>query len=456
MLRVEINRLLSSLSLALDYVEREIVNTKPYHAQRVAVITNRMAAQLGFKDEKLFAVTQAAILHDMALAEYLADEFFDTGYDVKELNMASHCIKGEEMLKKLYFYNDVEGAVLYHHECADGSGALGKREEETPVVGQIIHMADALDVRFSLYSMDYEKYRKMTEWVEKQKGILFSESCVSAFLESVDYECLCAITGEECKKELENIIPDVYAELSIDAVKEIAFIVAEITDYKSHFTCKHSLGIADKAYRVGVYYGYDEEMCSKLYVAGALHDIGKLLVSNDILEKPGRLTPDEYKEIQNHAIGTYKLLCDIKGLEDITRWASLHHEKLDGSGYPFGLKADELGKNERLMACLDIYQALVEDRPYKEEMSHAEAIKILKKMAERGQLDCEIVEDLNKCFMTEETKKEAEEDNQKKMASIPKKGGWRCPVCGYICEGDLPEDFICPQCEQPATVFEKI
>ena len=78
-------------------------------------------------------------------------------------------------------------------------------------------------------------------------------------------------------------------------------------------------------------------------------------------------------------------------------------------------------------------------------------------MADRGQLDCEIVEDLNKCFMTEETKKEAEEDNQKKMSSIPEKEGWRCTVCGYVYEGEeLPADYICPLCKHPASDFEKV
>lgn len=78
------------------------------------------------------------------------------------------------------------------------------------------------------------------------------------------------------------------------------------------------------------------------------------------------------------------MLRNISGLEDITRWAALHHEKLDGSGYPFGLTAELLEKNARLMACLDIYQALVEDRPYKAGMSHNAAMAILKKMGGDG------------------------------------------------------------------------
>lgn len=92
------------------------------------------------------------------------------------------------------------------------------------------------------------------------------------------------------------------------------------------------------------------------------------------------------------------LLKDIEGLEEICRWASLHHEKLDGSGYPFGYSSKDLGKEERLLACLDVYQALNEDRPYKKAMPHDKAIKMMRGMGERGKLDENIIKDIADCF----------------------------------------------------------
>lgn len=158
------------------------------------------------------------------------------------------------------------------------------------------------------------------------------------------------------------------------------------------------MGIAQKAEEMGRYYKLSEEECDKLFVAGALHDIGKLITDNVILDKPGKLTPEEYKEIQYHAMGTWDMLKNIEGIEDITKWAAYHHEKLDGSGYPFELTGDKLDKNSRLMACLDIYQALVEDRPYKAGMPHEEAMGILRKMGDAGQLDNQIIDDIDSCF----------------------------------------------------------
>ena len=173
---------------------------------------------------------------------------------------------------------------------------------------------------------------------------------------------------------------------------------ARIIDFKSEFTCHHSMGIAQKAAEMGCYYGYDKEMQSKLFFAGAVHDIGKLAIPSQILEKPGKLTKEEFTIIQKHASVTYDILSQIDGLEDITRWASFHHEKLDGSGYPFGKKGSELDHNERLFACLDIYQALTEERPYKKAFSHAETMEIMNKNVEEGKLDAAITKDLDLCF----------------------------------------------------------
>ena len=452
-MKIELTTFIQSMSAALDFAEAEIIQASRNHGKRVGVISNLMAVKAGMGKEELFALTQAAVLHDCALAEYLNDELSSGGRSLDELKMADHCIAGEKMLLKLPVYRLVRGAVLYHHERADGKGALGKTDAETPLAAQIIHLADVVDVVFSLETVDPEKYRAIMEWLELEKGKIFSEYCGDLFRSAVSYETMCSITGEGCRAVLRTMLPPFPDEVSTEVLREMSSFFAKITDYKSHFTWRHSMGIAEKAEKMGEYYGYDREMCDKLYIAGALHDIGKLLISNDILEKPGKLSSSEYKEIQNHALGSWELLSDIKGLEDICRWASLHHEKLDGSGYPFGYTAAELDKNERLLACLDIYQALVEERPYKSGLSHSEAMDILNKMGREGQLDQSILDDVNDCFAPDVPEEPSHSDGTEPDFSGE---GWRCPVCGYVYEGELPEDFICPRCEQPGSIFEKI
>ena len=144
--------------------------------------------------------------------------------------------------------------------------------------------------------------------------------------------------------------------------------------------------------------GFDEETAQKMYLAGALHDIGKVAIGNEILEKPGKLTEDEFKTMKHHAAYTYYILSGVDDFEEIRDWTAFHHERLDGSGYPFGKSAANLNTQERMMACIDIYQALTEGRPYKQGMPHEKAYGILRDMAEKGWIDAGIVEEIDACF----------------------------------------------------------
>ena len=180
--------------------------------------------------------------------------------------------------------------------------------------------------------------------------------------------------------------------------KNIADFFADIVDYKSPFTSRHSIGVAEKAAQFAKYIGYDVSDIEKMYLAGALHDIGKMAVGNEILEKPDKLTDEEFDKLKNHVGYTYLILSQVDGFEDIRDWAALHHEKLNGKGYPFGKTADELNEQERIMACVDIYQALTEERPYKKGMSHEKTCDILDEMAEKGFVDADISRKMRDCF----------------------------------------------------------
>ena len=115
-----------------------------------------------------------------------------------------------------------------------------------------------------------------------------------------------------------------------------------IVDSKSSFTKNHSIGVAQKAETMAKHYGFAHEKIVRFVFAGAVHDIGKMVVGNDILEKPDKLDAGEFSQMKNHAAETYKILSSIQRLEDITEWASNHHEKLDGTGYSRRLSAEQL------------------------------------------------------------------------------------------------------------------
>ena len=108
-----------------------------------------------------------------------------------------------------------------------------------------------------------------------------------------------------------------------------------------------------------------------------LHDVGKLGVSNSILDKNGPLTDDERLTVHEHPRFTWEILSRVRAFADFARPAALHHEKLDGSGYPWGMRGDALDQSERVLVVADIYEALTADRPYRAGMTPEKAFGIL-------------------------------------------------------------------------------
>ncbi len=124
-----------------------------------------------------------------------------------------------------------------------------------------------------------------------------------------------------------------------------------------------------------------------MLVAGYLHDLGKLAVDPNILDKPSKLTKDEYNIIRSHTYYTYKLLNTIPQFDIISEWAAFHHERLDGTGYPFHLDRQSLSIGARVMAVADIFSAITEDRPYREGMSKEKTIKVLRSLIDNQAID---------------------------------------------------------------------
>ena len=130
------------------------------------------------------------------------------------------------------------------------------------------------------------------------------------------------------------------------------------------------------------------------FIAGLLHDLGKLSIPDHILEKPGALDEQEKLLMKQHTFYTYHLLGKIDAFHTVKEWAAFHHEKLNGEGYPLGLEAAEISLGARIMAVSDIYQALSEDRPYRKAMSKDKAFAILDQMVADNHLAGNVVEKL--------------------------------------------------------------
>ena len=407
-MKLDLTDLVYALSFALDKVEYELLGIETGHGRRVACLCLFMAESAGIGGEELRDYIGCCVLHDNALTEFIHDELDNFKYitdesgkqlsDVANMNFvdqdSSHSKIGERNIHLVPFRTNVDNIILYHHEHADGSGAMGKTAAETGLKTQILHLADEIDIHYKLSSLTESEFNRMSEWVQSQSGKMFSEKAVQLFQDAVTYDKMLYLRNKNAFTSLKRELHTVTSDYSDEEIHNFARMFASIIDYKSEFTQTHSLGVADKAEQLANHYGFDHEKATRFYLAGALHDIGKLLVSNDILEKPGKLTDDEFSAMKDHASATRYVLRLVKGIPDVVRWASNHHEKLNGKGYPRGLTAEELSFEERLMACVDIYQALTEKRPYKDGMPHEKAIAIMQDMVDKGELDATIVKDM--------------------------------------------------------------
>ena len=397
-MELDVLGLVAACSYALDCVETELVHVTSRHAKRVAYMSVCVAEQLGICGKDLQDLAVYALLHDNALTQYIQEELHSNLTDMKEMpRIGVHCSIGEENIQGFPFHTDVKNVILYHHENADGSGPFGKKSEEVPLFSRIIHLCDLLDQACCRKAFTTETWEWAKDVLQRIRGTMVDEECAEA-LERIFSEEYFLSLGGNFEASLWNKVPRQKQELDFSQIKKLAGFFAKIVDYKSPFTSTHSIGVAERAEKLSRYMGFDEETVQKMYLAGALHDIGKVAIGNDILEKPDRLTDEEFDTMKHHASYTYRILSDIDDFDEIRDWAAFHHERLDGTGYPFGKSADELNECERIMACVDIYQALTESRPYKKGMTHEKAIGILEDMAQKGWLDKNIVLKTDECF----------------------------------------------------------
>ncbi len=181
-----------------------------------------------------------------------------------------------------------------------------------------------------------------------------------------------------------------------------AFIKA--TEARDPYTKGHSQRVAFYSKIIAKKLGMSESKQEELYRAGLLHDIGKIGVPDNILLKPGRLTKNEYKIIQYHPIFSYQIVANISRFKEMANYIKHHHERCDGSGYPDGLKCDEIEIEAKILAIADVFDALTSKRPYRDKLSPEKAIEIMKKEKLDQDILSKVENELIENCILEETK----------------------------------------------------
>ncbi len=298
------------------------------------------------------------------------------------------CDRGAEIARQLGFPAETAEAIrsLDEHWCGLGY-ARGLSGADIPMLARISNLAQTIEVFHARGGR-----RAALRVVRKRSGTWFDPELVrlvrgwkkdDAWWELLTGDVTNAVLAAEPSDRVINV-----DDAGLDAVCR-AF--ADIIDAKSPFTFGHSIRVADVAREVAMHCGLDASEQRRIYRAGLLHDIGKLGVSNAILDKNGPMSPDERKAMELHPRYTLEILERVGAFRRFALTASLHHEKLDGSGYPFGVKGAQIDLASRILVVSDIHDALTSDRPYRAGMSLDRAREIL--VSERGTKLCPLALD---------------------------------------------------------------
>ncbi|SHF10774.1 HD-GYP domain-containing protein [Desulforamulus putei] len=375
-------KLLSSLSLAMDFGSHGLMR----HHQRVALIALQIGKLYGLDHHQLERLFTAAILHDAGSSTWeekgQITEYFTT-------ETLKHCKKGYVLFKDHLLFRSIADIILCHHDRWDGlRNPSGLKGEQIPVESRIIHLADRIDVlvRDDIYILEQKKH--ICRIINEKSEGFFDPKLVDAFNDLSERECFWLDLHSEFTTDiLAHHCPVATKKLGLPEVTAVAEIMSKVIDFKSSFTNRHSAGVARVAHLLARKAGFTEDHCNIVKVAGLLHDLGKLNIPDQILDKPGKLTADEFNVMKRHTYYTFHILNMIDGFETINHYASCHHETLNGRGYPFKLDEAELKTGARIMAVADIFTALTEERPYRKPMEKEMVLKILHKQVKSGAID---------------------------------------------------------------------
>ena len=174
-------------------------------------------------------------------------------------------------------------------------------------------------------------------------------------------------------------------------IREMIEAIAKTIDMKDRYTKGHSVRVAKYTAMLAKELGYDEEDVEKYYNIALLHDIGKIGIKPEVLNKEGKLTDEEFTIIKSHSTQGYNVLKDIKSVPELATGAYCHHERPDGKGYPRGLKGDEIPRVAQIIAVADTFDAMYSDRPYRKRMNFDKVVSIIKEVS-GTQLTADVVD----------------------------------------------------------------
>jgi len=412
---IALSELIGALSSALDVAEGE----PPGHAVRSCLIGMRLADEIGLDADSRSDLFYALLLKDTgcsANAAHMAALFGaddqvakrtsklidwsrpmaafvwslktvapggslaeragrlrairDEGEVTKSL-MRSRCHRGAEIALKLGFSDATAQAIRGLDEHWDGHGQpYGLRATQIPQAARILCLAQTVEVFHAARGTP-----AACSVAVRRRGQWFDPALVDALVTFRDDEGFWDSLTTPDVAAVEP--PDRVITADDDRLDQVAHGFAAVIDAKSPWTHEHCARVCTIATGIAEVLGFDAAAVRELGRAALLHDIGKLSISNRILDKPGPLTESERTRFQAHPLLAEQILGRVPSFGELASVVSAHHERLDGTGYPRGLAAEQLTPPMRVLAVADVYEALVSDRPYRSAYPPEDALELM-------------------------------------------------------------------------------
>jgi HD-GYP domain-containing protein (c-di-GMP phosphodiesterase class II) len=380
---VNLGNLVLSLSDALDLAFPSLA----MHQQRTAFIAWELAKHAKLDQTRIENIFLAGLLHDIGA---LTLEEKVSLHEIETTVVNPHCIRGRNLFKSNPWLAPSAELVRNHHR----DWVTWESPLEAPEVfdAQLLYLADYLERQINRKTYILHQEEELCMRLRALAGKQLAGEVIDLFCDlSRREEFWLDLTAPRLYSLLLNYGPFQRVEIDLDNIVVFAKLVSMIVDFKSPFTATHSTGVSYCSKLLAGMSGMSESEVTLMEVAGLLHDLGKLVVPNAILEKPAALTSQEMAVMKQHTYYTFSVLSTIGGLQMVAEWGAYHHERLNGTGYPFRREAREMNLGTRIMAISDIFTALAEDRPYRKGME-VEAIRaILQEQVSSGILDSRIV-----------------------------------------------------------------
>jgi putative nucleotidyltransferase with HDIG domain len=321
------------------------------------------------------------VLSHTGLQSGLAERFrgvlhiLKNGGTISRELIETRCQRGAEIARQMHFPETVAQGILDLDEHFDGGGKpLGISGSEISPLARIALMCQVIDV----FYVSGGRAAAVKE-VTRRRGNWFDPAMVDAFLAvERDAGFWQALASGDIETRVLALEPAQTERLADeDYLDDVAAAFARVIDAKSPFTSGHSDRVALFSDLIAEEMGLAPAHRRKIKRAALLHDIGKLGVSNAVLDKNGKLDDAEWVSMRQHAAYSEAILEKISAFAELARIAGAHHERLDGKGYPNGLSGDQIGMDTRIISTADVFDALTADRPYRAAMPVSKAFSIL-------------------------------------------------------------------------------